>query len=989
MRGGDAIVEVPADRWRVDEFYDPDVSSPARMTTKWGGFIDRVDQFDAAFFGISPREAVQMAPQQRLLLEIAWEAIERAGIPPSRLRGTATGVFVGVSSFDYYERVLADSHQITGYTLTGNAYSITANRLSFLLDLSGPSMAVDTACSSSLVALHLACQSIRAGESTAALVAGVHVMLSPWVTVACSKGEMMAQDGRCKTFDSRANGYVRGEGIGVVLLKPLEKALGDGDPVIAVIRGTAVNQDGRSNGLTAPNQQRQRAVLKAACVDAGIEPAQISYVEAHGTGTRVGDPIELEALGSVLREGRPPGTRCLIGAGKTNIGHLEAAAGVAGLIKGALVVQHRVVPRNLHFERPNPLIDFDGLEIAVPLEVTRLAEEGSCYAGVNSFGFGGTNAHVVLQSPPSGDAKPVSNPGAHLLPLSAKTEPALRQLAERYARFLEESGEETLVGDVCFTAGSGRDHFAYRLGLVGRTKDDFSKALHAFASGEKVPSIVTGSSRMRRPLRLGFMFTGQGSQYAQMGRELYGASKVFRETLRRCDETLRPILGRSLIELMHDETSESLLHQTAYAQPALFAVQAALTDLLSSWGITPSAVLGHSLGEFSACYAARVFDLSDGVRLVAERGRAMQELAEPGSMTAVFASESVVRSCLQGHDDVQIGAINSSDNVVISGRSDTMVSVVEDLHAQGLKTHPLPVSHAFHSALMQPAVQRFRTVLDRFRFKPPSIAVFSNVTGKRIDRDLTDSEYWCRHALEPVRFADALRAMHEEKPDALLEIGPRPLLSAIARRELPDDCVLETLNGPNDDSRALLRSVASLYVRGAAIDWRALNEHGRIRVLPTYPFQRQRYWISDEAGPGRSAIGDRTEVASVADSLHPFLARARRQQEPDGSISLTIALDLLRFPYLNDHRIQDDAVLPATAYIEIALAAAGEVLKYDTAELENMRFRSPLILSTEPRALRLTLRPGSKGRTDFVFASPRSRARKDDVVCATGTVRAA
>ena len=573
--GVDAITQVPIERWDINAFYDPKPGTPGKMNTRWGGFLEQVDCFDPSFFGISPREVERMDPQQRLVLEVAWEALENAGIAPEKLSGSQTGVFIGIGNYDYC-RLLAneDFSQISAYDGTGNTLSITANRLSYILNLRGPSVVIETACSSSLVALHYACQSLQTGESNLCLVGGASLMLSPEATINYSQARMMASDGRCKTFDASADGYVRGEGCGVVILKRLADALRDEDNILAAIKGSAVNQDGQSNGLTAPNGPSQQAVIRQALENAGVEPAQISYVEAHGTGTSLGDPIEFKSLKAVLMQGRLPLQPCWLGSVKTNIGHLEAAAGMASLIKVVLSLQHEAIPAHLHLKQLNPYISVEGTTFSIPTKYQPwFPGTKSRLAGISAFGFGGTNCHVIIEEAPANFRLPIldsrlvdgaenpkskiQNPKSversqHLLTLSAKCDRALRDMAQRYVDFLATHPEISLA-DVCFTANTGRSHFDRRLAAVAESTVQLSEQLQAFASGQEIAGLVSGQVNNKKRPKIAFLFTGQGSQYIGMGRQLYQTQPLFRQTLDRCDEILRPYLDRSLLEILYPE----------------------------------------------------------------------------------------------------------------------------------------------------------------------------------------------------------------------------------------------------------------------------------------------------------------------------------------------------------------------------------------------------------------------------------------------------
>ena len=654
--GVDAVADVPADRWNIDEYYDPDPATPGKMSTRQGGFVNHVDQFDPHFFGIAPREAEQMDPQQRLLLEVTWEAFERAGIAPDSLSGSSTGVFVGMASSDYGQVQLTARglDGLDAYYASGTAHSIASGRISYLLGLQGPSITLDTACSSSLVAVHLACQSLRSGESNLALAGGVNLILSPENSITLSKYQMMSPEGRCKFGDASANGFVRGEGCGVVVLKRLSDALKDGNAILAVIRGSAVNQDGPSSGLTAPNGPAQEAVLRSALSNAGLAPADIGYIEAHGTGTALGDPIELQALGAVYGSAHKSSSPLPVGSLKTNLGHTEAAAGIAGLIKAVLILQHGEIPASLHCTTPTPHVDWNDLALEVPTTLRPWQSAELRRVGTSSFGFSGTNAHIVLEQAPEPIAKPPqAERPLHLLTLSAKTEPALRDLATRYADALQVEPAPA-PADVTFAANTGRAHHNYRLTVIAATTAAMREQLDQFANGEAPAGAHYEQVRRVDPPKVAFLFTGQGAQYPGMGRSLYQTQPVFRAALDRCAELLRPHLDRPLLDVIFakDEPTQTLLHQTAYTQPALFAIEFALSELWRAWGVQPAAVIGHSLGEYVAAVVAGVMSLEGGLALVAARGRLMQSLPTGGSMAAIFAPTSQVQEWISAQPTV-------------------------------------------------------------------------------------------------------------------------------------------------------------------------------------------------------------------------------------------------------------------------------------------------------------------------------------------------
>ena len=822
--GRSAIREIPSDRWDVDAYYDPNPDSPGKIATRFGGFLEQVDRFEPEFFEISPREALTMDPQQRLLLEVTWEALENAGQSPADLTKTKTGVYIGVCSNDYSQLLLeaGDPALLDMYYASGIAHSIASGRLSYTLGLQGPSISLDTACSSSLVAVHLACQGLRDQQCHLALAGGVNVILSPEVFSALSRARMLAPDGKCKTFDAAADGFVRGEGAGVVVLKRLKDALSDSDRILAVIRGSAVNQDGPSSGLTAPNGPSQEAVLRDALENGRVNPQDVSYVEAHGTGTSLGDPIEVQALGTVFGAGRTSGRPLLIGSLKTNVGHLEAAAGVSGLIKVVLSLVHQELPQHLNFQEPSRHIPWEKLPVKVtgerqfwqPLNGTRIA-------GVSSFGFSGTNAHVLLEEAPSSTHEhSAPERAAHLLTISARTEPALRTLVERYAERIE-VGSPDEFPDLCYTSNTGRSHFQHRLAVTGSDGKTAAGLLRASLSNTAAPGLVSGSwDGIDRP-KIAFLFTGQGAQYPGMGKQLYETSPTFARALDRCAVALRPDLDRSLLDLVFPAAKAApLLDQTRFTQPALFALEYALNELWRSWGVQPAYVLGHSVGEYVAACVAGVFSLEDGLALIAERARLMQAQPGGGKMVAVMAPAGVIREILP--DRVSIAALNAPDQTVISGAAEEIDLVTAQLKAAGIAFRRLPVSHAFHSPLMEPVLEPFAQAAAKVSYGAPRLRLVSNLTGRIVTADeIGQPSYWARHLREPVQFADSVRTLAEAGCTLFIEIGPSPTLISLGRRcaSIEGAHWLPSLQPGCGDWAQMFASLSELYVHGVAVDW--------------------------------------------------------------------------------------------------------------------------------------------------------------------------
>ncbi|MEU8001743.1 SDR family NAD(P)-dependent oxidoreductase [Catellatospora sp. NPDC049111] len=864
--GGQTVTEVPAERWDAAAAYDPDPSSPGRMTSKWGSFLDGVDRFDAAFFHISPREAAAMDPQQRLVLELGWEALEDAGVLPASVRGTRLAVFVGSIWDDYARLVYRDGVPTASqHTAPGVQRSVLSSRLSHFLGVHGPSLTVDSGQSSSLVAVHLACESLRRGESDTAIAGGVNLSLLPETSIISSKWGGLSPDGRCHTFDARANGYVRGEGGGAVLLKPLAAALADGDTIYCVIRGGAVN-NGVGETLTTPSADGQRAVLRDAYAAAGVDPAQVQYVELHGTGTRVGDPIEAAALGAVLGADRDPSRPLLVGSVKTNVGHLEGAAGVTGLIKAALALHHRKIPASLNYETPNPAIPLDELRLSVARELSAWPRpDEALLAGVSGFGMGGTNCHLVLSEPPAIPATPTTvHAPVGVWPLSARTAPGLRDQARALAELAPEG-----VADVGWSLAATRTAFEHRAVVVGSTPDELRAGLAALAAGTPSGQVHTGQSVGGR---LAVLFTGQGAQRLGMGLQLYAAYPAYAAAFDAACAALDPHLPRPLRSVIE---SGDGLDDTGFTQPALFAVEVALYRLVESWGVVPALVSGHSIGEITAAHVAGVLSLADAATLVAARGRLMQALPAGGAMAAVQADEDEVRELLaESAGPLAVAAVNGPRAVVLSGADEQVEAACRELRERGRKTRRLTVSHAFHSPLMDPMLDGFRDVVAGLAFAEPQIPLVSTVTGDLASAaELSDPDYWTGQVRQAVRFADAVRTLVGEGATTLLECGPDGVLAAMAADCLPDasDTVaIPALRAGRDEPVSVATALARLHVRGVELDWDRIYPGARGVPLPTYAFQRERHWLdtvtASVQGPTPTARPRSRSVATAAPS---------------------------------------------------------------------------------------------------------------------------
>ncbi|WIG98718.1 type I polyketide synthase [Myxococcus sp. SDU36] len=945
-RGEPSITEVPRERWDIDALYDADPDAPGKMSTRHGGFLPRVDAFDAPFFGISPREAALMDPQQRLLLETSWEALENAGLSPDALYGSPSGVFVGVCTSDYFRMALQRVENVNAYLGTGNATSVAAGRLAYTFGFTGPCVSLETACSSALVAVHSAGESLRRGDCRVALAASVNLVLAPEITAAFSKARMMAPDGRCKTFDELADGYVRSEGVAALVLKTVSAAKADGDTILAVIRGSAINQDGASSGLTVPNGPMQEALVRKALARAGVKPGDVDYVEAHGTGTALGDPIEVGALAQVFGADRPRQRPLLLGSAKSIVGHTELAAGMAGLCKVILALQAETLPGYPTLGALSSRIPWKDL----PVEVLRQPVAWprgprARIAGVSAFGFSGTNAHVVVEEAPRAAPVPPATQPAHVLCLSARTPEALAVMAERYARWLERNPEASLDA-VTWTANTGRARFAQRLAVVADGAESLRDTLAAFAKTRAASgrNVRTGSAPAMEG-RLAFLFTGQGSQYAGMGEALYALHPVFRETLERCEALLSEHLETPLREVLWGE-HRGLLNQTKYTQPALFALEVALARLWQSWGARPSFVMGHSVGELAAACVAGLFSLEDGLKLIAARGRLMQSLPEGGAMAVVLAGRDTVAPVVaeQGAR-LAIAAFNAPQQTVISGERDAVLAACERLGQQGVRNRGLlEVSHAFHSELMRPIVEDLRAVAGTVTFRRPSIPLISNVTGQVGGEELATPGYWVDHVLAPVDFMAGVKALEANKVVGLLEVGPSATLVSLASACVePDRFVTAASLRANAPAwPQLLEAVATLFAHGLPVD---LGKAGRCGqpapprlALPTYPFQRQRYWLQREEG---------SSVAMAASGeSHPLLGRRLRSAAlPPGDHLFESALSPGGPAYLRHHRVYDKVVVPAAGYVEMALASLGRMFPQAALSLRNVAVQAALVLA--------------------------------------------
>ncbi len=955
VEGREGVCDVPPDRWNVERYYDPEPGIAGKSIVRRGGFIDGIDQFDPQFFGISPREAPYVDPQHRLLLETAWEAIEDAGLVLDFEKGTDVGVFVGISHNDYQgiQSNPFDHFGIGPHTPTGSAHSIAANRISYCLNLRGPSVAMDTACSSALTAVHAACEHIRAGRGDTAFAGGVTVMITPGGFIGFSQAGMLSPEGRCAAFDESASGFVRGEGAGMVLLKRLSKAIEDGDPIQGVIIGTSINQDGHTNGISLPSPEAQTRLVIDACKDAGVAPEDIGFVEAHGTGTAVGDPIEATALANALCGDRPADKPLPIGSIKTNLGHLETAAGIAGLLKGMLVLQHGQIPPSLHFKTPSPYIDFEKLKLRVPTELEPFPEvSGERMVGVNSFGFGGANAHVILAEPPAhqpvrGSKVPAARPWPIML--SARSEKALQTSAGKLSAWVKEhadsNGSSPVLPDLTYSLGGRRNHHPHRLTLTASNWAELTEELDAFAqNGESTKIRSAFSARREEAPRIGFIFSGQGPQWWGMGRELMKQEPVFREAIERCDAALRPWTRFSLLEELNRTEETSQMSRTEIGQPAIFAIQIALAALWKSWGVEPAAVVGHSVGEIAAACVAGIFTIEEAAHIIALRARLMEECGRgEGTMLAVGLPEEEALALISRHDrSVTISAFNGPRSITLSGPRLSLEALAAELEAKGAFARLVKVDHPFHHPLMRPAAEALEETLADLKPQAGTIPFFSTVTGERQTGEECDAAYWGSGIREAVRFSSAVNALAQFGVDVWLEMSAHPALAHAAQESLSARGAKAPIISSVRRERefeSMLEAALDLHRAGVPIDFSAMTPSRHLLSLPAYAWEKSRWWNeASDAREGRLAPGGRGLLdVRLPRAMPTWITR----------------LDSRHMAFLKDHKVENHVIFPAAAFVEMVLEAGVQLFEGRPFAVEDFEIRKPLILPDPPSGVQL------------------------------------
>ncbi len=970
---GDALGEIPPDRWDWKAMFAPEFRRAGKINVNRGGFITEVDKFDAGFFGISPMEASRMDPQQRMVLEVSYEAVQDAGLRLNDLDGSRTAVMVGISSHDYGDIQNSPSERVNigAHTNVGSALCLAATRVSYSYNLKGPSLAVDTACSSSLYAVHMACRAIWEGDADLAFAGGVNSILKPEPQMGFSKGGFLSPEGNCFSFDERGNGYIRSEGAGLIIIKPLSQAEKDNDNIYAVIRGTAVNQDGATKGISVPNPIAQQELLFEAYKDAGVDPHKVTFVEAHGTGTFVGDPIESNSIGKVIG-GSNRQDECYVGSVKSNIGHLEPASGVAGIAKLALALKNEVIPPNIHFKKGNPNIAFDDLKLKVPTESIPWKENGSPrFGGVNSFGFGGSNAHVVLEGYKEKAKFRSKKLGLQICTISARHQEALKSLAGSYIEFLNDDSNKTSFSDICYSSALRSTHHDIRLAIVAGSKEELAKSLQVYLNGETVTGIAEGKANEIKN-KIVFIFSGQGPQWWGMGRQLYEQEPLFRDTITKLDKMLSFHTGGwSLVEELARDGASSRISETNIAQPAIFAIQIGLYEMWKAMGIVPGAVVGHSIGEVAAGYVSGALTLEQAVLLIFHRSRVQYKATDKGKMLAVGLPVEAVSKLLVGKEHrVSMGAVNGPSMVALSGDTDAILEIAEELNKKDVFHRLLEVNVPFHSHHMEPLKEELLASLGAFKTTATTIPFYSTVEGKEVKGEELNPMYWFRNVREPVYFTSAIEAQMNDGFDTFIELGPHPI-HAIGINDLltikkKKGLVVPSLRRKEDERRIFLSSVAALHTWGCLVDWKLFyGTENNVSSLPKYPWQKESYWIETDEGK-------RTRLGTIENN-HPHLTRKTDSARERSNILWDITLDKRTYPYIEDHKVQGPIVFPGAGHVDVSIGAALASFGEKFGFLEDINFSSALFLpdSGEPPHIQMDI--SADGGDYFIYTKSRNK----------------
>lgn len=951
FQGMDAMVDIPKERWDLEKYYSEDKEEAGKMYCKKGGFLNvPVDEFDAKFFNISPKEAVELDPHQRMLLELTWEAFENGGMDITKYAGSRTGVYLGIASNDYGLATVSsgDLERIGAYSLTGVCDSTACGRLSYTFGFEGPCFSVDTACSSSLTALHLACNSIKNDDADVAVVGGCSLMLTPTISIAFSKLKATSVDGHSKSFDASADGYGRGEGGGVIVLKRLSEAIEDHDNILGIVRGSGLNQDGKSNGLTAPNGESQKKLIVQTLQKYNIAPEDVSYIETHGTGTVLGDPIEVNSLIEAYCQKREAHHTLKIGSVKSNIGHLEAASGMASIIKVLLAMKKNIIPRNINFNKPNPHIAWENSGIEVISNNLEWKREGHKprLAGIDSFGFGGSNAHVVLMDYADDEVcKKIEDKKAYILKISAKTQNSLKTLLNNYVGVLENAAESN-IDDILYTANRGRADFNYRVAFTAKNRDELVKKMYGYLQGEKISGVYSSVDSALTAKKIAFMYTGQGSQYIGMGKTLYETNLTFRASMDLCDHLFRPYQLKSILNLIYsDNAKEEVVNNTAIAQSLIFAIEYSLGEMWKAYGVKPQIVLGHSIGEFAAAVMAGIFSLEAAVELVACRGRLMADAPGHGTMVTIFADKKRVGQLIGTKNNVVIAVQNAKDNCVISGEYEAVMEICAMAEELGIRVRQLKVSHAFHSPLMKGAAEEFKQIAGRVEFHSSKLDFISSMYARKIEEsEILDAEYWSQHIINPVNFYETMENAGDDGNVLFLEIGAAHTLASICRLTYDEDRMYcSSLDRATDDQKEVANAVAYMYARGIDINWNTYyfgqdTKWRRQNMLPNYPFERSSYWqeiLYDRretkclgAGERSSLLGQKIETAFLKDTV--IFQKTYKENLPY---------------FMGEHIIYDTVIAPAASYVSILISVMKEIRNPKSISIEDIELREPLVIN--------------------------------------------